>query len=169
MPTKTTRPDPVKLLKDQHREVEGLFKAYEKLGEDARREKLEMFAQIADMLAAHAAIEERLFYPACRSEDTEDELRESLEEHLAAKRVIRDLLEIDSGDEQFDAKMTLLQELIDHHVEEEEKELLPKANKLLGDQAPALAVAMQELFTDLMSKEPRKEVPAETGEAPPLE
>src|SRR5690349_10988544 len=125
--------DPVKLLKEQHREVESLFEEYEGLGENAAKSKQQLFEEIADRLAAHSAIEERLFYPACRNEKTEGQLRESLEEHLAVKRVIADLLQLAPDDEAFDAKMKVLQELVDHHVDEEEKELLPKATKLLGD------------------------------------
>ena len=161
--------DPVKLLKEQHREVESLFEEFEGLGETASRSKQQLFEDVADRLAAHAAIEEQLFYPACRAKETEDELRESLEEHLAVKRVIADLLQLGPDDESFDAKMKVLQELVEHHVEEEEKELFPRAKKLLGDRAPVIAASMKELFDDLMDQQPRLQVPQETQETPPLE
>jgi hemerythrin superfamily protein len=129
----------IELLKEQHKEVDALFKRFEKLDEDATDEKGELFQMIADRLAAHATIEEQLFYPAVKNEDTEDILRESLEEHLGVKRFIADLLALDPDDEQFDAKMEVLQENVEHHVEEEEKEIFEKAQSLLDeDQAATL-------------------------------
>src|SRR4051794_19560366 len=121
------------LLKKQHREVEALFEKYEKAGEKDFDMKEDLFVQIADNLSAHASIEERFFYPSVKSEDTEDILRESLEEHLSAKRIIADLLELEPQNEQFDAKMKVLQEEIEHHVEEEEGDLFPKVKKLMDN------------------------------------
>ena len=82
-----------KLLEQQHEEVKELFKQYEAAEEDA--EKQELFDQIADDFAAHGEIEEKIFYPAVYVGELKDQLREAVEEHLAAKRVVADLLVMD--------------------------------------------------------------------------
>ena len=114
----------VKMLKQQHREVEKLFEKFEGAKSPDRRRKV--FEEIADALAVHAAIEERHFYPGVKKRQTEDLLLESVEEHLEIKRVIADLLHTEPQDDAFDAKVKVLQEDVEHHVEEEEKELFPE-------------------------------------------
>ncbi|QSQ19634.1 hemerythrin domain-containing protein [Pyxidicoccus parkwayensis] len=157
------------LLKQQHDEVKKLFKQYEKLPDHADEKREELFAAIADRLSAHTAIEEQYFYPSAKAEDTEDLLREAAEEHLSAKRLIADLLEMDPSDEEFDAKMQVLQEQVDHHVEEEETELFKKVRKILSkEQLEDLGVQMQQEFEDLMEGEPRTQVPAQTDQAAPI-
>ncbi len=160
--------DAIELLKMQHREVEALFKKIEKAKEEAKQD---LFEQIADALAVHTAIEEKHFYPATRSARTEELLQEAVEEHLAAKRIIADLMELSSEEPQFDAKVKVLKEQIEHHVEEEEKELFPKVRKMLAkEELEDLAVVMEDMAGDLKaSGVPREAVPAETGEAAPLE
>lgn len=157
------------LLKKQHREVEKLFEQYEKLGEKDFEMKETIFVQVADALAAHAAIEERFFYPSVKAEDTEELLQEALEEHLGAKRIIADLLELQPQDEHFDAKMKVLKEQIEHHVEEEEGDLFPKVKKLMEKESlESLGAIMEQEFEDLQKGEPREAVPMETDEAAPL-
>src|SRR4051794_26180838 len=114
------------LLTEQHEEVSQLFKKFDKLGDGSDKERQELFLMIADRLSAHATIEELYFYPSVKAGNTEDILRESLEEHLAVKRLLADLLEMELADENFNAKMTVLQENVEHHVEEEQDELFPK-------------------------------------------
>ena len=154
----------IELLKQQHREVEKLFKGIEKAGPD---EKEKLFDELADALAVHAAIEEQHFYPATKDARTEELLQEAVEEHLSVKRIIADLLEMEPDDAQFDAKMTVLQEQVEHHVEEEEGELFPKVKKLLGkDALDALEQEMTATREELMEEgDPREAVPAETDEA----
>jgi hemerythrin superfamily protein len=157
------------LLKQQHDEVKKLFKKYEKLADHADEKRQELFEAIADRLGAHAAIEEQYFYPAAKAEDTEDLLREAAEEHLSAKRIIADLLEMEPSDEEFDAKMQVLQEQIEHHVEEEEGDLFKKVRKLLSkEQLEDLGLQMQQEFEELMEGEPREQVPSETDQAAPI-
>jgi hemerythrin superfamily protein len=160
--------DAIELLKTQHQEVKGLFKRIEKAEED---EKQDLFEQLADALAVHAAIEEKHFYPATKNARTEELLQEAVEEHLSAKRLIADLMEMSPEDLQFDAKVTVLQEQIEHHVEEEEKELFPKVRKMLGkEELEDLGVVMEDMAEELKaSGSPRESVPAETGSAAPLE
>lgn len=112
-------PDAIELLKEDHRTVEKLFKDFEDAKGDGRKEKLAR--QICLELTVHTAIEEEIFYPACKGAVEEDLLKESFVEHDAAKLLIA---EIESGngksDEFFDAKVKVLQEEIEHHVKEEE-------------------------------------------------
>jgi len=159
----------IDLLTEQHEEVDKLFKRYEKLGDSAGAKRRELFIMIADRLSAHATIEEQFFYPAVKAARTEDKLLEAVEEHLAAKRIIADLLDMEPGDENFDAKMKVLQETIEHHVEEEEGDLFPKVEKLLSeDQLFTLGVQMKAEFEEMMENEPRNEVPAQTDTAAPI-
>jgi len=160
--------DAIELLKTQHQEVKGLFKRIEKAEED---EKQDLFEQLADALAVHAAIEEKHFYPATKNARTEELLQEAVEEHLSAKRLIADLMEMSPEDPQFDAKVAVLEEQIEHHVEEEEKELFPKVRKMIGkEELEDLGMVMEDMAEELKaSGAPRGSVPAETGSAAPLE
>ncbi|MBZ4335253.1 hemerythrin domain-containing protein [Corallococcus interemptor] len=157
------------LIKQQHEEVSKLFKKYEKLSDEDDDQRQELFEQIADRLGAHAKIEELYLYPVLKQDDTEDDLREAVEEHLAVKRLIADLLDMEPSDEEFDAKMKVLQEQVEHHVEEEEKDLFKAARKLLSkDQLEDLGIQLEEEYDSLMEGEPRNEVPEETEHAAPI-
>ena len=159
----------LELLKEQHEEVSKLFKKFEKLSDGSTAERRELFVMIADRLSAHASIEEQFFYPSIKTDKTEDILRESVEEHLAVKRIIADLLDMEPTDENFDAKMKVLQENVEHHVEEEETELFKLVKKILNeDQLLALGIQMKAEFDELMEAEPRNEVPMQTDTAAPV-
>jgi len=158
----------VKMLKQQHREVDALFKRFEseKPGEPRKR----VFEEIADALAVHASIEERHFYPGVKQKQTEEILYESVEEHLEIKRAIADLLSLDDDDETFEAKVKVLQEDVEHHVEEEETILFPKVEKLVdAETLEAIGLEMEETQEELLSEgNPREAVPGETEVAAPL-
>ena len=158
----------IDLLKKQHVEARKLFKEIEKAGLE---EKEQLFDDLADALAVHAAIEEQHFYPATKDARTEELLQEAVEEHLSAKRIIADLLEMEPEDPQFDAKIKVLQEQIEHHVEEEETELFPKVQKLHSkEEMEDLGILMEQTAQELKEQgAPRMEVPKETGAAAPLE
>jgi hemerythrin-like domain-containing protein len=161
--------DAIKLLTQQHREVEDLFEKFEKAGENATKRKLDLCRRISDALAVHAAIEEKIFYPATKDARTEELLHEAVEEHLSAKRIIADLPELDDMDEQAEAKISVLKEQIEHHVEEEEKKLFPQAKKLLDEERLGeLGREMEEMARELEQGEPRLQVPNETGDAAPI-
>lgn len=159
--------NPIALLKSQHREVEALFEEHEDA--DDGRVKRAIFAKLADALTAHATIEEELFYPAVRADNTEEILREAVEEHLQAKRLIADLMGMSTTDPQWDSKISVLQEEIEHHVEEEENELFPKLEARDVEMMSALGAKMMERFEALMSEgRPRERVPGETQGAAPI-
>jgi hypothetical protein len=115
-----TTQDAIALLKEDHRKVEDLFEQFEKAREEGRKEKLAK--QICTELMIHAMIEEEIFYPACAGQiKDEDLLDESYVEHDGAKVLIAELTKSSPSDEFFDAKVTVLSEMIKHHVKEEEK------------------------------------------------
>jgi hemerythrin superfamily protein len=153
----------IDMLEAQHREVEKLFAAFEKASPD---KKYDIFLQIADKLAVHATIEEKHFYPACKSDETEDVLAESVEEHLSVKRLIADLLD-EADEETLEAKVKVLQEQVQHHVEEEEGELFPQAKELLdATTLDALEQEMTATQEELLEEgHPRDHIPSETGAA----
>jgi len=111
--------DAITFLKQDHREVEKLFKEFESAKGDGRKQKLAH--QICLELSVHAELEETIFYPACEGTVDEDELKEGYVEHDAAKLLIAEI-EANEGadDEFFDTKVHVLQEEIEHHIEEEE-------------------------------------------------
>jgi hemerythrin superfamily protein len=160
--------DALELLKTQHDEVDTLIGKIEKSQSTATRQRL--FAELADKLAAHATIEERIFYPAVMAKQTATLLLESVEEHLAIKRVLADMLELKSDDPAFEAKLSVMKEQIEHHArEEEEKALFPQVKKLLDkDEREALGEELRVAFDGLVEMEPRTAVPAETERAAPL-
>lgn len=114
--------DAVALLKEDHRKVEELFAQFEKASGDGR--KASIAQQICLELTVHAEIEEKIFYPACEGKVEEDLLKEAYVEHDGAKVLIAEIEANQAGsDEYFDAKVTVLKEQIEHHVEEEEKRM----------------------------------------------
>lgn len=126
-------PDAIDLLVADHKEVKGLFKAYQKLVDDDgdTGDKQALALQICAMLTAHATVEEELFYPAAREVlgDDVDLVDEADVEHASAKALIAQIEAGSPDDELFDAKVKVLGEYIDHHVKEEEGEMFPKVRK----------------------------------------
>ena len=100
--------DAIEFLTQQHRELERLFDDFEGASERAKKKKLELSRKISDLLAAHAAIEEKIFYPAAKDARTEEQLREAVEEHLSVKRIIADLVDLEEIDDEAEAKMSVM-------------------------------------------------------------
>ncbi|MFL6849362.1 MAG: hemerythrin domain-containing protein, partial [Sphingomicrobium sp.] len=117
----TKSQDAIALLKADHRAVEELFEQFEKASGDGRKQKLA--EEICLELSVHAQIEEEIFYPACEGKVDEDLLKESYVEHDGAKVLIAEIIHGEPSDEFYDAKVKVLQEEIEHHVEEEEKRM----------------------------------------------
>ena len=126
---RTGRRDPlaVKLLKQDHREVEGWFDEYEQLEDDA--DKLALFNKIALALKVHTQIEEEIFYPEERGEVEDDLLDEAYVEHQGAKDLIAQIESMQVGEHLYDAKLKVLSEYIKHHVREEETAMFPELRK----------------------------------------
>ena len=142
--------DAIALLKADHKEVDAMFKAYDKTDDDAKKQ--ELANNICMALTVHAQIEEEIFYPAAYEaldEDGDDLLDEAEVEHASCKALIAEIEAMSVGEPLFDAKIKVLGEYIKHHVEEEETELFPECRdakmdlKALGEQ---LAMRKQELM-----------------------
>lgn len=131
--------DAIVLLRNDHKDVERLFKQYEKLGERAFTTKRKVVDQIIEKLVVHAAIEEQQFYPAVRKHvaDADDEVLEGLEEHHIVKWTLSELRDLSPEDERFHAKVTVLIESVRHHVQEEEGDMFPKVREAMGRKALA--------------------------------
>lgn len=138
--------DAVAMLKADHRKVEELFEQFESARGGARKESL--VKKICAELSVHATIEEEIFYPACKGEiEDEDLLQESYVEHDGAKMLIAELAEASASDDFYDAKVTVLKEMIEHHVEEEEKR-----SEGLFAQAKAAGLDMDELAARMQAR-----------------
>ena len=114
------RTDAIELLKQDHRDVEQLFEQFEKAKGDGRKQKLAH--QICRELTIHAMLEEQVFYPACEGKVEDDMLKEAFVEHDAAKMLITEIEAGEPSDEFYEAKVKVLKEQIEHHIEEEEKQ-----------------------------------------------
>lgn len=163
---KTTTTDVLELLATQHKEVDMLIAEIEK----GDGERGELFTELANRLAAHATVEEKLFYPAVMAKETSELLHESVEEHLAIKRILADLITMKLDDDSFDAKLSVLKEQVSHHAhKEEEAKLFPRVRALMNaDERAALGNEVLVMFEELLETEPYKGVPEETTAAAPL-
>jgi hemerythrin superfamily protein len=148
-------PDAIKLLKDDHREVEEWFEAFEETNSAAKKQKLAN--QICLALTVHTQIEEEIFYPACREVGIEEDMMDEADvEHDGAKKLIAEIEAGKPGDDHWDAKVKVLSEMIKHHVKEEEQRdgMFAKAKKSELD-LDALGEEMQARKQELM-KEAKK-------------
>jgi hemerythrin superfamily protein len=139
---KTT--DPIEILKRDHEEVRALFKEFESTENKRSQGRIVREALLA--LDVHAGIEEDLYYPAVEAalgESEQETMAEAEEEHHVVHLLIAELREMTPSDENFQAKFTVLMENVRHHMEEEEKEMLPKAAKAIsGEEASQLGEQM---------------------------
>ncbi|HKY31991.1 MAG TPA: hemerythrin domain-containing protein [Candidatus Polarisedimenticolia bacterium] len=143
--------DAISLLKQDHKKVKAMFKelmdAPDGAAEDIAR-------RIENELKTHTEIEEKVFYPAFRdvAEKEEDRMLffEATEEHHAVDLVLEDIRNAQAGSETFLAKAKVLQELVLHHIKEEEREMMPKARKLIPrEQMKEIGQRIREMKMDL--------------------
>ena len=121
----------ISLRESDHEEVKKLFKEIE-----AKEDQEAIFDQIKGALEVHATIEEEIFYPAvkkARSEEVKHEVREAYQEHRQVKALLAAIAEISPDDESYSAKIKVLKEDVEHHVDKEEGEMFPDARKYLRD------------------------------------
>jgi len=154
--TDTLQTDAISLLTNDHAEVNELFEQYKALAEDEgsmTTDKQSLAEEICTMLTVHAAIEEEIFYPAVRDALDDSKLLDEAEvEHQAAKDLIEQIEAMEAGEEMFEAKVTVLQEMIEHHVQEEEKEYFPQVQKSemdLKSVGEAMKMRKQELTAEM--------------------
>lgn len=158
--------DVLDLLTTQHEEVDALIEQLA-AGGDSRSA---VFTELANKLAAHATIEEKIFYPYVMSKVTGEMLQEAVEEHLAMKRLLADMLTMQLDNAGFQAKLSVLQEQVAHHAhEEEEKKLFPKVKDLLSrEERAGLANECVAMFTELLAGNASSNLPNETERAAEL-
>jgi hypothetical protein len=112
--------DAIALLKADHRQVEEWFSQFDKA--KGRSRKLALANNICEALTVHTTIEEEIFYPAfIEATGDKDTHHEAVVEHAGAKKLIAEIQGMSADDDYFDAKITVLSEMIKHHVKEEEQ------------------------------------------------
>ena len=151
--------DAIALLKADHRQVEEWFEQFEKAKGEGRKQKLAL--EICKELTIHTILEEEIFYPALEGKVDEDLLKESFVEHDAAKVMIAEIEAGEPSDEFYDAKVKVLSEEIEHHVEEEEK---PKEG--LFAQARAADVDLDALGAQMIMRKERLQEEIKSGGLP---
>ena len=134
----------ISLLMKDHKNVKALFAQYEGLSDRSFATKKKLADQICHELTVHTQVEEEIFYPAVRRPIHDGDLMdEALVEHASAKELIAQILAMDPSEDLYDAKVTVLSEQIEHHVQEEEGDMFPKVRKTgvdldaLGEQMAA--------------------------------
>lgn len=146
--------DALKLLKADHKKVKTLFGEVEELGDRASAQRKKLFAQIDEELTVHSKIEETIFYPEFRRRagkgEEREEVLEAYEEHNVVKTIIGELENLDPKDETYKPKLSVLKELVEHHVKEEEGPMFKMARELfdqeeLDELGERLMEAKQEL------------------------
>ncbi|NID03572.1 hemerythrin domain-containing protein [Luteibacter jiangsuensis] len=148
--------DAIKLLKTDHKLVKQLLSELAETSERATKKRAALLHEIQVNLKAHTTIEEEIFYPAFKKAGRKDEAKmyfEALEEHRAAEDlVLPDLLGTDPSSVEFSGRAKVLKELIEHHADEEEKEMFKDAKELLSKEELAeLGARMEERKAEVIA------------------
>jgi hemerythrin-like domain-containing protein len=144
----------ITMLKEDHKKVKSLFREFEQAGERAYKKKQEIAEKIFEELDIHSRLEEEIFYPAVRAKSRkEDEhvVAESLEEHHVVDLLIGEIKKLAPEDERFTAKLTVLIENVEHHIAEEEEEMLPEAEAMMADELEELGDKMERRKQEIMN------------------
>jgi len=149
--------DAISLLKADHKKVKTLLSELENTTERGAKKREKLLGQIEKELKLHATVEEQIFYPAFRDAVKKKEDRElffeAIEEHHMVKIVLPEMKATDASSEIFTAKASVLKELVEHHIKEEEREMFPEARKVLDqEELQALGSRMQAKKKELMAK-----------------
>lgn len=145
--------NPVQMLLDDHEKVRQLFQQF--LQASDTQQKQQIADQVLMELDVHANLEEEIFYPAMRQKgDAQDKdmVAEAYEEHAQAKDLMQQLRGMQASDPQFTTLFQQLQQDVEHHVQEEETEMLPKAQQELSDQMDRLGQEMMQRKQQLMGQ-----------------
>jgi hemerythrin-like domain-containing protein len=137
--------DAFTLLKNDHEKVSGIFSKLEETTERAEKTRTDLFAQLKQELDVHAHIEETIFYPALKQEaETREITLEGFEEHHVIKTLLKELEPMEVTTERWSAKLKVLKENVEHHVEEEEEKMFKSAREVLSrDQIEDLGARME--------------------------
>ncbi|HUO84847.1 MAG TPA: hemerythrin domain-containing protein [Thermoanaerobaculia bacterium] len=162
-------PEATTLLKNDHAEVKKLLKKLDETTERGVATRRELLAKIETELKIHTTIEEEIFYPAFRdaAEKKEDKelFFEATEEHHVVDLVLPELKKTDPSTPTFTAKAKVLKDLIEHHADEEEKEMFPRAKKLMDkDELEMLGERMEQRKQQLKSSERARSADSDRSE-----
>lgn len=129
------RKNAIDLLKSDHEKVRELLKTLENTSARAIKQRTQLLEEIETELMIHTKIEEEIFYPAFKAANEDEHGKiyyEAFEEHRAVEKlVLPDLKKTDAGSDQFSGRAKVLKELIEHHADEEEKEMFKLAKKTM--------------------------------------
>ncbi|HEY7915082.1 MAG TPA: hemerythrin domain-containing protein [Blastocatellia bacterium] len=133
------------LLKQDHEKVSGIFEKLEPTTERALKTRQELFEKLRNELEIHTKIEETIFYPVLKeAAETRDITMEAFEEHNVVKSLLEEMSAISVDSEEWTAKLTVLKENVEHHVEEEEGEMFKSARQVLSkEQIEELGARME--------------------------
>ena len=146
------QPEAIAMLIEDHQKVQKMFKTFERTEDQGQQEQLA--TQICNELTVHTQIEEQVFYPAAREalgEEKADLMEEATVEHQVAKDLIEKIKQSRPHDEEYCALVTVLGEYVNHHIDEEQKELFPQLKKSQID-FEALGEEMHQKKQELMSE-----------------
>lgn len=151
-------PSATQLIRRDHKKVDGLFNKFEEAKKaDAKKRICE---QVIEELEIHTKLEEEIFYPAVRKHLGEEEmLEEAKQEHQRAKEIMRELKKMNAEDDQLEGKFSELVDVVTHHVEEEQGEMLPKVEESdmdLEDIGEQMAERRKELMEQMQSQSSKR-------------
>ena len=125
--------DAIKLLKEDHEKVKKLLSEGDDTTERAEKTRSELLSKIKEEMTVHEAIEEEIFYPALKQhEKAKEVVLEGYEEHHVVDEILAELEGTDVSDEKWGAKFSVMKENIEHHIEEEEGDMFPKARDIFS-------------------------------------
>ena len=144
------------LLKRDHDRVRSLFKEYPENGDGGAKRKSEIVGELIRELTVHAKVEEQIFYPAVldrREKESSKIVRESFEEHNIVETLLEELSRMTPNDDQYDAKVTVLREAVEHHAKEEEDDLFPEAEDLFSnEQLEAMGAEIEDRKEEILTR-----------------
>ena len=141
--------DAIAYLTDQHREIHSLFDQFETAAR--AKTKLRLCRKLVDLIAVHTAIEEMIFFPAAQTAAVDELLPRAFERHLAAERIVAEIVALGGGSSRAASRMELLKERKRQHAEEEERELFPRVRELLTvEQLAAVGERMASVADQLL-------------------
>lgn len=154
--SKSADQDAIALLTEDHKEVQQLFKEFEKLDREDTEACQEIVSKACTALKVHSMLEKEIFYPAMRDqtdkEEDEDLLNEAEIEHQTTDQLVETLEGMDAEDPMYSAHFTVLSEYVKHHIKEEEKEMFPQAKKLKSLDLKALGEELLQRKQELMAE-----------------
>lgn len=128
--------NPFELLKDDHKKVKKLLEELDSTTERGIKTRQELFEKVQREMKVHEAIEEEILYPALKQHAKAKEIvLEGYEEHDVVDRLVGELAQLSVEDESWGAKLKVMKENVEHHIEEEEDEMFSKAREVLDDDA----------------------------------